>query len=507
MVRKEYKKTPNHHVQNKKVDYHIDENVRREVDSFLRTSGKEATIQLVSNLKKQGANDSHIKQIIMKAVYADIMKHNRNADKGRIYFSQMPDEMIKDFSADQFILKNWKFVPYVLKSNDYSKLISSLKYPLFIKGYNYNAPLYAFKNRYDFNVNAKSRNRKDGKISLNDFQYFIDRNDKIMFVKEVKTKYHPISLKIVRARKRNLGDNADKIIYDSNAYERTLSISMYVLLDGNPNKAFPYFRYDSSNHSHNNLYIGNDKRKDIFGQIAESPHFHFQNEEDNLLCIKKFIGNDRHTKFKTGRCNAIDIPHLKKYLNELDNKSQEELEDEYQKNMTYGMPFLEYKFKNKKLQLSYNKIIEQFSSTLTEEQLEVFNDILNTFNLKSDYSQTKENNNKFFNPLIKSLDLLQYLHNYITLSENDLDALERKEILSNLEILFANNVVDGICRNSSYFLEKKYKPAFIIEANYLNKTNVAPDINKTGNKEHKIQNKNAKEKELEFIRGEVGYEH
>ena len=118
MVRKEYKKTPNHHVQNKKVDYHIDENVRREVDSFLRTSGKEATIQLVSNLKKQGANDSHIKQIIMKAVYADIMKHNRNADKGRIYFSQMPDEMIKDFSADQFILKNWKFVPYVLKSND-----------------------------------------------------------------------------------------------------------------------------------------------------------------------------------------------------------------------------------------------------------------------------------------------------------------------------------------------------------------------------------------------------
>lgn len=468
MGKKEFRKTPKHNNQNRKNYYHVDEDVRKEVEIFLKTSGKEATLQLVNNLKNKGINDGYVKNIIKKAIYFDILKHHKNADKSKIYFSQMPEEFLESFSSDQFFSKYWKFVPYILKSYEYNKLITSFKNPIFIQGYNYDVPLYAFKNSYDFNGNSSSHKRKDGKVSLNDLRFYMNENDKIMFAKEVKTKYEPISLKIVKEKRRMLGEQADKVIYDSNAYERTLSISMYVLLDGNPNKAYTYFRYDSSNHSHNNLYIGNDKRKEVFGQIAESPHFHFQNVDDNLLCLKKFVGNDRYIKYKTGRCNAIDIPHLKKYLQELDKKDIEELNDELHKGLTYEMPFLEYKVKNKRIHLNYNKIIEKFTSELTEEQLEIFNDILNVFNLRSDASQNNRKNN-FFDPLIKALDLLQYLHNYILISENDVNSLERKEILSNIEILFASNIVDGICRNSSKFLEKRYRPLYSIKSDYLTK--------------------------------------
>ena len=122
------------------------------------------------------------------------------------------------------------------------------------------------------------------------------------------------------------------MVYLPTLYDRTLTISMYVLLEGSSNKSHMFLRYDSSSKTHKNIYVGSDKRQSVYGLEAENPHFHFQNEDDNLLCIKKFRDANRHIKWKTGRCNAIDCKHLIKYLLELDSLSQEKLEELSSKN-------------------------------------------------------------------------------------------------------------------------------------------------------------------------------
>ncbi len=443
----------------------IDEDVFEYVQTFLFTSGKEATVKLILQLMEKGKSEEEAKQIIKQYIYLDVLRHFQNADKNNIYIKDIAEKVLKDFSVDEFLEKRWRYVPFILKKHDFLTLLSDSKFPILQKYYDYNSPLYLFKNTYVDELKAKES--KD--IIFNDTKFYLSKSQRNIYSKVVDLRYQPASMKIVKARKKVL-TNDDKIYLDNVAYQRSLSICMYCILDGDPNKAMPYFRYDSATHDHNNLYIGNDKRQDVFGAIAQNPHFHFQNEDDNLLCVKKFIGKDRRTKYKTGRCNAIDIPHLKRYLINLDNKSYEELKRDFDNGLDYGMPFLEYKVFNKSMTLNFNDILEKYRNGLNKENLEMFDKLINRFNSLKQNVPNSSKKYTFFAQFIKILDFLQFIHDEIYNSNNSQD-LDYKEILSNLEVLLANNLVDGICKNTSNENQKLKKTTFEIDSHRLTKNN------------------------------------
>ena len=444
----------------------IEELINDEVENFLTSGERNAVIKNIFQILKQPGCSGDIKEIIKKTIHHKLMKHYSELEKINIDFPQVAEDVIANFSIEDFLNKSWKYIPYVLKEHEFMRLLSTEKSPIFINNYNYAQPIYSFTNSYKFN--SSNKRNKTAEVNYNDIQYYLSKGGTSIYSKIIEVKYQPISMKLVKEKKKELGeDDKDKVLYDGYSYDRNLAVSMYVFLDGDSKKAFPYFRYDSASATHNNFYVGNDKRKDVFGLVAQNPHFHFQNEDDNLLCLKKFTLN-RKVKYRTGRCNAIDIPHLKKYLQDLDNTSLTTLKKQHSEGKNYGMPFLEYKVLNKPIILKFNNIIRTFDANFNSEEKEIFKRIIDKFNSQYPKEEQDQNQN-FFTNLIKSLDFIQFLYDNIhsNSSINDLKALKEKEMMSNLEVSFVSNIVDGICKNSEVFEKENFQPRYSIDAPYL----------------------------------------
>ena len=437
--------------------------IDEEIEKFIKVSGKEASINLVNNILSHLPEKNHVdvKSYIKKGILRYMKKFNPNVEDNVLYFEHIISDTLKELPLDDFINKAWKYVPYVLKKADYYKILIAKKNPIFIKNYDYSTPIFKFKNNVILHSQFK---RKNPNIAFTDINYYLDDNESILYSKVVKEKFIPRTMKEVKTQKERLGENEkDLVIFDEKAYTRDLSISMYVFLQAQPKKAYTFFRYDSSSYSHDNLYFLNDKRREIFGEKALNPHFHFQNEDDALLCSKTIIGKNHKRLFKTGRCNAIDIPHLKKYLIELDKKSEGEIIHLWEENENYGMPFLEFKAKHIPLKIKLTTILEDFIEKMEVDDKNYINQVV------AEYKTDKNLNvkTKFYN-LISILDFIQYIYDTArSKSSKNINNLKRKEILYKLEIAVANEVFDAICQNSQKILQKNYKPLYEIDAKYL----------------------------------------
>ena len=453
-----------------KTDLEIESNeelisfIDEEIEKFIKVSGKEASINLVNNILAHLPEKTHIdvKSYIKNGIIRYMKKYNPNLEENTLYFEHILSDTLKELPLDDFINKAWKYVPYILKKADYYKILTAKKNPIFIKNYDYSTPIYRFKNNVTFHSQVK---RENPNIAFTDINYYLDDNESILYSKVVKEKFIPKTIKEIKVRRERLGENEkDLVVYDEKAYTRDLSISMYVFLQAQPKKAYKFFRYDSSNYSHDNLYFLNDKRRKIFGEKAYNPHFHFQNEDDALLCSKTIIGKNHKRLFKTGRCNAIDIPHLKNYLIDLDKKSENEIAYLWDKNENYGMPFLEFKVKNTPLKINLTRILTDFIEKLGEgEDKNFIQQVISEF--KPDKNLNEKT--KFYN-LISILDFIQYVYNTARAkSSKNIKNLKRKELLYQLEIATANEVFDAICQNSKKILQKNYKPLYEIDAKYL----------------------------------------
>lgn len=237
---------------------------------------------------------------------------------------------------------------------------------------------------------------------------------------------------------------------------------MYVLLDGDPNKAMPYLRYDSEQGTHNNVFVGDDKRMAIFGKEAVGPHFHFQNETDSLLCLKKFNGSE-DKKYKTGRSNAIDLPHLRKYLSYLDSLSETRLDYEYQQNRHYGMPFLELKMKGRTVKVDFVgavcKLLEEtdINSAKTQE-------IKHWLDWAKGLSEYKNQDGKKFGKFIMALDFISLLYD---LRYKTGDMHERR-LFTQMELITSNALINSVssCLNNQ-IVDEKTQQQFNIDGAYL----------------------------------------
>lgn len=428
------------------------------IEQYLSGDREEALEILTKETKLENLNQ--LKPFLKKSI-SQYVSHFYKDFNANINIKSCIYEMFDNFDAIDFMARQWQYKPYFVSNADYQKIQNATKNPIFLTHYDYLQPLYTFSNSFVYK--DKKYKRVKDKIK-NDVQFYLSQNEDIMCAKIINIRYRPANLKMV-GQKSHIAPKEikPKLVYDNSLYQRSFSISMYVLLDGDPKKAMPYLRYDNDNTPHTNLYIGDDKRRKIFGKTAKNPHFHFQNEDDSLLCLRNFKDNNGRTKYKTGRCNAIDCPHLKNYLIHLDNLSQYDIQKQLEENQTYNMPFLHIKAKGKALNINVDEIISNYISQRSQEERELLIDITSYLEQTKDNPLYKNSNNKCFGKLIKSLDLLDYLVSIMQQSTN----YNQRKLFSHIEIMIANNVINAIDNNNTKIISHGNQPKYEIDGDYL----------------------------------------
>lgn len=440
------------------VDKSVDSELKREVEAFLTNGKPDALFKLATNLENLNLPRHNIKYIVKEAIKDNIKKYSPEADEYGVYVKNRLSSALASIDVGNFSNRQWQYVPFILKNEDYQKILLEKKYPIYIEKYDYDEPIYKFKNSIKFKNEMSTKFKKIK--SSNDLQFFIGKDEQTLFAKVIYQRFTPISFKLISKAKKNLSSEENKadLIYRPDLYEHSLSISSYVLLDGDPKKAHMYMRYDGGEHLHKNLFLGNDKREAIFGAEAKSPHFHFQNEDDNLICIKKFRDSNRHVRFKTGRCNAIDCEHLVNYLVKLENTSNEEIEKQFYSNQHYNMPFLEAMYKHKSFAPStIENLLDNYGKDKDVKEQEYLKYLYENFKPKQSINCHK------FKKLVDSLEFLQYIHNQKASTQN----LSNLKALTEIEILCADDVVNSISNSKEKFLESNYQMKYSINGSYL----------------------------------------
>ncbi len=418
---------------NQKIGPNEEKIIEESVADYLYGKRDQAFINLSHKLQERDVEE--IKAILKQKLFS-YMKAN-GGRVGNIEHSGSLYKLIDRFNAQEFIKRKWKYVPYYVPADSYERMKTSFKYPIRLKRYKYDKPLYEFANDVEF-ADRKARYQESHSQAKTDIRFYVDhdfksQNKGMMFAKVVNLKYKPSLLRVVNEEEKKHANAQDALIADKFLYDRSLSISMYVLMDGDPNAAMPIARYDNDMYPHHNVFIGDDKRKTIFGDTAASPHFHFQNEEDSLLCLRRSRADG---KYRTGRCNAIDCYHLKQYLKKLDRLNKSEIQRNVREKNDYGMPFLNMKAKNIAVFKDPEPMIRKYF-----ENNRVNNSVvLKWFDKTREYDLYKSAPNRIFTNLIKSLDLLDFIANSQKVC---LDAKESK-MMSDVEVLLANNVVSNM---------------------------------------------------------------
>ena len=431
--------------------------VDKEINAYI-TSGENtmSLLQLAENLQELGIPPQAVKRVTKNAIKEQISHHNKHS----LYIKSSMEELTRSFNADCFIERQWQYLPIVLNDIDYLTLSEQEKFPIYVERYDYSEPLYKFKNNINFQNETSFKEKKIQ--SSNDAQFFINKEENMIFARVTNMHFAPISYRLIKQIKRTLPEAEHKnLIYNQELYNRSFSISFYILLDGDPKKCHGFLRYDSSSFPHKNIFLYNDPRQQVYGLEAQSPHFHCQNEDDGLLCMKKTKDSSKRVKWKTGRSNAIDCQHLISYLQKLDNLSFQEVERDFYCNKHYNMPFLKMKFLHKKVKIrSIEKIVEHFVQT-RESQEGLLADSLNKIMSKPNFESDKD---RSFTKLISALEYLQNIYD----ERKNTSSLSELEMLSNLEVEVASEVVNSITSSQNKILEKNYQPKYVIDGKFLN---------------------------------------
>lgn len=437
----------------------IEDDVKAVVEEYL-SGNRESAVGKYAVILNQKSTKK-LRPVLKKSIKSYV-KHYRKDFVSSIKITNCVFDLFKNFNMETFIKRAWQYHPYYIHAEDYSVLQTSIKNPVHISNYNYNEPLYKLANNITYSPKAlKPCKKKTLETIKNDTKFYLSKDEDILFAKFINLRYKPANLKMVKLH--NKDKNAEEkafAVYDNYLYNRSLSVSMYVLLEGDPNKAMPFVRYDNDPTPHTNIYIGDDKRREIFGDVALNPHFHFQNEDDSLLCLGKFK-EDGKTKYKTGRCNAIDCKHLKKYLLDLDALTDKEVERLMDRKNDYDLPFLQYRSENKKVGVNVDKLFYSFLKDKTDEEINKLDEI--SLWLTHSKDSTLYHNGKSFDKLVRCLDFLDRI---ALLMDSTIDCHQRK-LYSQLEIFVADAVINSICNNTANVLLKDQQPKFTIQTDLL----------------------------------------
>ncbi len=446
----------------------LEKRAMRRINDYLNGNRDDVVLDMAFQL-----NEKHMEKIVphLKKEIYEYVKFNHEDFDGKVCMKDSAYKIMENFDTNVFKMRNWKHKPFYLKKTDFDVLQGCVKNMVDVKRYKTDKPIYQFGNTFVFPDNRKHGEKK-GEHYKSDMQFYISQNEDMLFGKFVSLKFKPkelASIKNLIAKSENKKD----IVYNRYLYDRSLTITHYVFLDGDPNKAMPYMRYDNDLYIHTNVFIGKDKRKRYFGESADCPHFHFQNEDDALLCLRKFrSGKDGKIKYRTGRCNAIDCRHLKEYLHQLDMQFPEYLK-EHSDEWDFGMPFLNLKVAGKKIDINVENIFNNYlklNGGGTKKLYEVSQWLEETAS-RSEYKQfsykyKNSTNHSNFTGLIRALDFIDYI---TTLMKVKMDVNTIK-MLSDIEVEIANSIMSAINLNSSTKTMKDGKPKYVIDMDFDEKS-------------------------------------
>ena len=397
---------------------------------------------LTSNRRKvideavaKGYNENELCLILKQEIKKLLSERRMGRDVSSIKYSDSFYKLISNFNLQSFIDREWAYRPQFIKQKDYLTLQAERKIPLHFEDLNHTDFLCEFPN------NFQTESHGEFEKEFKEPQFFINEKDSMLFAKLARVKYVPTRLKTVRetAEKGELDYN------DQSLFDCVMSISFCVVIDGKTKNSLPLYRYDSSKLIHKNMFVGDDYRKDVFGQTVRSPHFHFQNEDDSLLCLKRQFDKRGREVYKSGRCNAIDCEGLRQYLIRLDRNNDKQIETLSKLNLHYGMPFLRQRREKLVSNCDFISEVRKFIKKLpNNERVDLL--AVEKWLSQSDVRVWFEDGSSFayedcecFGSLIKALNFIQFVFDRRVKAKNT--ALVKN--LSKIELLVASKVIDS----------------------------------------------------------------
>lgn len=391
--------------------------------------------KVIEEMIEKGYEEDELKPILKQEIKKVLNERRMGRDVSSIRYSDSFYKLISNFNLKSFIEREWAYRPQFIKQKDYLTLQAERKIPLHFEDLNHTDFICDFPNKIETQCHGEFE--KENKEP----QFFINEKDSMLFAKLARVKYVPIRLKTVRetAEKGELDYN------DQSLFDCVMSISFCAVIDGKTKNSLPLYRYDSSKLMHKNMFVGDDYRKDVFGETVRSPHFHFQNEDDSLLCLKRQFDKCGKEVYKSGRCNAIDCDGLRRYLISLDQRNDKQIETLSKFDLHYGMPFLRQRREKLVSRCDFMPEIRKFIKTLpTNEKVDLL--AVEKWLSQSDVRVWFEDGSSFayedcdcFGSLIKALDFIQFVFDKRVKTKNP--TLVKN--LSKIELLVASKAIDA----------------------------------------------------------------
>ena len=423
-------------------------NLYNNVNAFLKKKiGARKSLDNIKQLLHSLYNNPiRMMRILKQKIAENLVQDNPEALSSGIYV--IDSVRVNNLTPKQMLVKINQNEAYKLYKEDYLYLMMVSKYKDNLKGQDVIGNISEVQSKFNFFDGTSAYNGStaiDGIKYYNDVSFYTTAKNDIHLAKMIKLRYKPISQNLIQEELQNNPTASEKLLYNNpNLYERSCSISFYSFLEGNPDKSHLIVRYDSTDFNHQNVWINdNDEKRTVFGDVAKSPHFHFQNEDDDLICLRKDTKGGQ-TIWQTGRCNAIDCEHLAEYLYELDNKEDYEIKQMVEDKKDYDMPFIYIKNSNKYLNFDVDKLVRIYSYNINEggegqKNMIYFNSFINDF--LTDFNRSKFSkcdNNNVFSGFIKAIKLLEFLD----ITKKSVSDPEKLSVLNNFEVDFANNLFD-----------------------------------------------------------------
>lgn len=392
--------------------------------------------------------------LLIQEIHRYVVEKYPNADK--VMLSAKADKLeklVNEISIKDFIERRYEYYPFLLKNRDFRLMLGCPKFQINVEGFDRNAGTFRFVNNY---IHPTIDDDEYYTESFSDAKFYASRDSKMLFGKIVRQTF-----KVMDKENYLENFNVDGNEYDPSLAQRGFSVGMFAFLQGKEEYPSLFARLDDDGFTHRNLFI-DDYKKRVYGEKAGYPHFHFQNQTDQYICRK-----EGYNGYETGRCNAIDIPHLIDYLLHIERLSQGKLYERYHKHEDADLPFINIMVERPKFSLKTLKVVRNFMDKLTDDEMQLCKQCLKDFDRKYNSSDRLKGLHYY-----KNLGFALLLLEFVSQKYWQVSDLSYKKFLASFEIALSEGIMDSICNvTNGVCKNKQNKPITIcsdFDENYIN---------------------------------------
>lgn len=440
-------------------DIEVEREIKFQINRFIKRHQSGEGNQRLAGINEFLKTYPHMREELIHEIHNYILEKYPDADGVSVYCkADKIDELIKEISVKDFNSKKYEFYPFLLKKGDFYKMTACPKNRILVDGFSKTGKSFRFLNNYVSPVVDKEERFTN---DYRETKFYASADRKMIFGKKVRQTFR---VSDVEGYLQEFGEGKDAE-YDENISHRGSSVAMFCFLQGKEEHPELFARLDDDGYDHKNLLIDDDKRR-VFGERAGFPHFHFQNYTDQYLCRK-----DTERGFETGRCNAIDIPHLLNYLKYLESLSPKHLYSLYHKHENCDLPFLDIMIERPVFPIKPMKTLKEFMAELSRSEREMCVKFFESFDKRYNKSKALEGL-KYYKEFGFTLLLLQFVSDKYW-SEKD---LTYKKFLGGLEITLSEKIMDTICNVGTKLCMDKHGNPLKIANDYGEEYTTYPSI-------------------------------